>query len=407
MALIVQKYGGSSVATVEKIKHVANRVKETKERGNQVVVIVSAMGDTTDDLISLAKQISTHPNNREMDMLMTTGEQVSIALISMALQEIGVDAISLTGWQAGIKTEEVFSKARIVDINTKKIEEELEKNRIVIVAGFQGISDNKEITTLGRGGSDTTAVALAAALKADQCEIYTDVLGVYTADPRIVKESRKLQSISYDEMLELATLGAVVLHPRAVEYAKMYNVTLYVRSTFSNDIGTRVEEVQSMEKGLVVTGIAHDLDVTKVQVLGMVKSFTAIPLLFNKLAEARINVDIIVHSEVTNEKMNIAFTISQNDLHDTIAVLEESREILQYDELRFEQDLAKVSIVGAGMITNPGVAAKMFSVLSSSEIPVKMISTSEIKVSVVIPKEQAKIAVNILHNEFSLNSQTA
>ncbi len=407
MALIVQKYGGSSVATVEKIKHVANRVKETKEKGNQVVVIVSAMGDTTDDLISLAKQISTHPNNREMDMLMTTGEQVSIALISMALQEIGVDAISLTGWQAGIKTEEVFSKARIVDINTNKIEEELEKNRIVIVAGFQGISDNKEITTLGRGGSDTTAVALAAALKADQCEIYTDVLGVYTADPRIVKESRKLQSISYDEMLELATLGAVVLHPRAVEYAKMYNVTLYVRSTFSNDIGTRVEEVQSMEKGLVVTGIAHDLDVTKVQVLGMVKSFTAIPLLFNKLAEARINVDIIVHSEVTNEKMNIAFTISQNDLHDTIAVLEESREILQYDELRFEQNLAKVSIVGAGMITNPGVAAKMFSVLSSSEIPVKMISTSEIKVSVVIPKEQAKIAVNILHNEFSLNSQTA
>jgi len=403
MGLIVQKYGGTSVGTIERILRVADRIVSYKEAGHDMVVVVSAMGKSTDVLLDMAKQIAPHPSERELDMLLTTGEQVSIALLAMALQQKGYDAISLTGWQAGITTESVHGKARIRQIDNKRILSELKQGRIVIVAGFQGWSEEGEITTLGRGGSDTSAVALAASLNADQCEIFTDVAGVFTADPRVVPAARKLNSISYDEMLELANLGAGVLHPRSVEAAKKYKVRLVVRSSFTEEEGTYVEEVADMETGRVVSGVAHDEDVAKVTVVGMPARVGTLSRLFNTLADHQVNVDIIIQSSYDAAVTNISFTVAADDLKKTLDTLASHQEHLGFEKVDHEEGLSKVSIVGAGMVNNPGVAADMFRVLAENEITIKMVSTSDIKVSCVIPAEHTALAVRALHTAYGLD----
>ncbi|NWQ42938.1 aspartate kinase [Bacillus sp. EB106-08-02-XG196] len=405
MGLIVQKFGGTSVGSVERILNVAQRVKVETDQGNQVVVVVSAMGKSTDQLVNLAKEISGQPNKRDMDMLLSTGEQVTIALLSMALNEQKLPAVSFTGWQAGIVTEPIHGNARITTINTDAVKNQLAYGKVVIVAGFQGVTENGEITTLGRGGSDTTAVALAAALKADKCDIYTDVTGVFTTDPRYVKSARKLKSVSYDEMLELANLGAGVLHPRAVEFAKNYQVRLEVRSSLERVEGTVIEEEASMEQNLVVRGVAFEDEITKVSVLGLTNSLTSLSTIFTTLAENHLNVDIIVQSTTEAETANLAFSIKTDDLLETLNVLENNKDVLNYDQLDAENKLAKVSIVGSGMISNPGVAAKMFEVLAANQIQIKMVSTSEIKVSAVVEEKHMLKAVEVLHQAFGLNSE--
>ena len=404
MGLIVQKFGGTSVGSVERILNVAARVKSETDQGNQVVVVVSAMGKSTDQLVNLAKEISATPNKRDMDMLLSTGEQVTISLLSMALNEQNLPAVSFTGWQAGIVTEPVHGNARITTINTESVKNQLAEGNVVIVAGFQGITEDGEITTLGRGGSDTTAVALAAALNADKCDIYTDVTGVFTTDPRYVKSARKLQSVSYDEMLELANLGAGVLHPRAVEFAKNYQVKLEVRSSMERVEGTVIEEEASMEQNLVVRGVAFEDEITKVSVLGLANSLTSLSTIFTTLAENHLNVDIIVQSTTEAETANLAFSIKTQDLMETLNVLENSKDVLNYEQLDAENKLAKVSIVGSGMISNPGVAAKMFEVLAANEIQIKMVSTSEIKVSAVVEEKHMLKAVEVLHQAFGLST---
>ena len=403
MGLIVQKFGGTSVGSVERILNVAERVTEEKNRGNNVVVVVSAMGKTTDQLVGLAKGITDNPSKREMDMLLTTGEQTTIALLAMALIEKGQDAVSYTGWQAGITTESVHGSARIMDIETGRLKKDLEAGKIVIVAGFQGVSIDGEITTLGRGGSDTTAVALAAALKADKCDIYTDVTGVFTTDPRFIREARKLASVSYDEMLELANLGAGVLHPRAVEYAKNYQVPLEVRSSLERESGTVIEEEVSVEQNLVVRGVAFEEEITRVSVVGLPNSLTGLSSIFTTLATNRINVDIIIQSTTEKQTTNLSFSIKSSDLEATLAVLESVKVTLGYERIDAEQGLAKVSIVGSGMISNPGVAAGMFEVLAANEVEIKMVSTSEIKVSAVVEQRQMLLAVDALHQAFNLS----
>ncbi|OIK10037.1 aspartate kinase [Bacillus sp. MUM 116] len=406
MGLIVQKFGGTSVGSVERIMYVAERVKEETILGNQVVVVVSAMGKSTDQLLNLAKEITPHPSKREMDMLLTTGEQVTIALLSMALNQKGLDAVSFTGWQAGIVTEPVHGNARITDVRTEAIESRLSNGKVVIVAGFQGITESGEITTLGRGGSDTTAVALAAALKADRCDIYTDVSGVFTTDPRYIKGARQLKSISYDEMLELANLGAGVLHPRAVEFAKNYQVRLEVRSSMEKVKGTIIEEEATMEQNLVVRGVAFEDEITKVTVLGLANSLTSLSTIFTTLAQHHINVDIIIQSTTEAGAANLSFSIKTDDLMETLKVLEDHKELLNYEQIDAENQLSKVSIVGSGMISNPGVAARMFEVLASNDIQVKMVSTSEIKVSAVVEEENMHKAVQALHDAFELAALT-
>lgn len=401
MATIVQKFGGTSVGSIERIQNVANRVIEEVENGNYVVVVVSAMGKTTDELVQLAKQISSQPSKREMDMLLSTGEQVSIALLALALQEKGYQAVSLTGWQAGIQTEAVHGNARIMEIDTSRIRQYLQEGKIVIVAGFQGITENGEITTLGRGGSDTTAVALAAALQADKCDIYTDVTGVFTTDPRYVKQARKLQEISYDEMLELANLGAGVLHPRAVEFAKNYQVPLEVRSSMEQERGTIVKEDVSMEQHLIVRGIAFEDQVTKVTVQGLSKGLWTLPTIFTALANRGINVDIIIQSMTNNDTTSVSFSIRTEDLQETLEVLQSWQGV----KVEYESQLAKVSIVGSGMISNPGVAAQMFQVLADCGVEVKMVSTSEIKISTIIAQEKMVAAVEALHEAFQLDEK--
>ena len=402
MGIIVQKFGGTSVASVERILNVASCVKEEIDRGNNVVVVVSAMGKSTDTLVGLAKEISPQPNKREMDMLLSTGEQVTIALLSMALNQQGLDAVSFTGWQAGIMTEPVHGNARISNIKTAAIETQLEAGKVVIVAGFQGITVDGEITTLGRGGSDTTAVALAAALKADKCDIYTDVTGVFTTDPRYVKNARKLLSVSYDEMLELANLGAGVLHPRAVEFAKNYQVRLEVRSSMEKIEGTIIEGEAAMEQNLVVRGVAFEDEITKVTVLGLANSLTSLSTIFTTLAENHLNVDIIIQSTTEGGSANLSFSIHTDDLLETLNVLEDNKSVLNYEQIDAENKLAKVSIVGSGMISNPGVAAKMFEVLAENNIQIKMVSTSEIKVSAVVEEKNMLKAVEALHEAFEL-----
>lgn len=406
MGLIVQKFGGTSVGTVERIKNAASRTVEEMQNGNNIVVVVSAMGKTTDHLVDMANEISSAPSRREMDMLLTTGEQVTIALYSMALAQMGIEAVSYTGWQAGIKTEDVHSNARIVNIETDRIKNDLEHGKVVIVAGFQGVTDDGQITTLGRGGSDTTAVALAAALKADKCDIYTDVTGVFTTDPRYVKSARKLLSVSYDEMLELANLGAGVLHPRAVEFAKNYGLPIEVRSSMEKERGTIIEEEIGMEQNLIVRGVAFEDKITRVSVLGVSSSLKGLSTIFTTLAQNHINVDIIVQSRTEADSANISFSIKSNDLPETLDVLERNKELLNYKAIESETGLAKVSIVGSGMVSNPGVAAKMFEVLEGHGVQVKMVSTSEIKVSTVIEEKQMVNAVESLHEAFELYSES-
>lgn len=406
MGIIVQKFGGTSVGTAEKILNVADRIIQEKDNGNDIVVVVSAMGKSTDQLVALAAQITAKPSKREMDMLLTTGEQVTISLLSMALKEKGYDAISFTGWQAGIKTEAAHGNARIMKMNPDKIKRELTNGKIVVVAGFQGVSNDHQITTLGRGGSDTTAVALAAALHADKCDIYTDVTGVFTTDPRYVKTARKLEAISYDEMLELANLGAGVLHPRAVEFAKNYNVPLEVRSSIENERGTIIEEDTKMEQNLVVRGIAFEDQVTRVSVLGLPNGLTTLSTIFSTLANHSLNVDIIIQSTTSDNKTSISFSVKTRDLEDTITILEQHKSVLNYERIESESGLSKVSIVGSGMVSNPGVAAEMFEVLAKQGIEVKMVSTSEIKVSTVISREHMVNAVDILHSAFELSKDT-
>ncbi|MFT4399826.1 aspartate kinase [Bacillus sp. SW14] len=403
MGLIVQKFGGTSVGSVEKINNAANRVIAEKQKGHQVVVVVSAMGKSTDALVSLAKDITDQPSKREMDMLLATGEQVTISLLSMALQEKGYDAVSYTGWQAGIRTESVHGNARITDIDTTVLADQLEQGKVVIVAGFQGTTEDCEITTLGRGGSDTTAVALAAALKADKCDIYTDVPGVFTTDPRYVKSARKLAGISYDEMLELANLGAGVLHPRAVEFAKNYQLPLEVRSSTETEAGTLIEEESSMEQNLIVRGIAFEDQITRVTIYGLTSGLTTLSTIFTTLAKRNINVDIIIQTQAGDHDAGISFSVKSEDADQTVEVLEEYKGALEFEKIETESKLAKVSIVGSGMVSNPGVAAEMFAVLAEKNILIKMVSTSEIKVSTVVSENDMVKAVEALHDAFELS----
>ncbi|WP_339324242.1 aspartate kinase [Paenibacillus sp. FSL W8-0194] len=404
MSLYVMKFGGSSVGDTERMKRVAKRIVEKQDEGHQCVVVVSAMGDTTDDLIDQAKLLNPNPPAREMDMLMTTGEQISIALLSMAIHDLGRSAVSLTGWQAGFRTEPVHGKARITDITPERVMSALNENHIVIVAGFQGMTEDGEITTLGRGGSDTTAVALAAAIKADVCEIYTDVDGIYSTDPRIVKCARKLAEISYDEMLELANLGAAVLHPRAVEYAKHHNVQLVVRSSFNYNEGTAVKEETSVEQGVVVSGIAYDKNVARISILGVEDVPGVLAQVFGALAEAQINVDIIVQSGVQDGRADFSFTTSLAECDLALEVIQGLRSKLPYRDVTSERDLVKVSIVGAGMISHPGVAAQMFDVISQQGVSIKMVSTSEIKTSCVIENGNLEQVVRALHTAYNLDT---
>ncbi|RED89424.1 aspartate kinase [Cohnella phaseoli] len=404
MSLIVMKFGGSSVGTTERMSRVAQRIVDKKLQGDRVVVVVSAMGDTTDDLIDKASEINANPPAREMDMLLTTGEQISVALLSMAIHKLGHEAKSYTGWQAGIVTEATHGKAKISDISPERIFAALDDGNIVIVAGFQGMSEAGEITTLGRGGSDTTAVALAAALKADMCEIYTDVDGIYSTDPRIVKCARKLDEISYDEMLELAHLGAAVLHPRAVEYAKHNKVNLVVRSSFTNNEGTLVREEAEMEQGIVVRGIAADKNVARISVLGVEDTPGVLADMFGALARNDINVDIIVQSGVQDGGADFSFTVSVADRQKALDVLASIKSEVPYREATFEEGLVKVSIVGAGMVSNPGVAAQMFEAISDVGVNIKMVSTSEIKVSCVIAAEPLQDVIRALHTAFGLDT---
>ncbi|MCR6545890.1 aspartate kinase [Dehalobacterium formicoaceticum] len=409
MAIVVQKFGGSSVADSESIKRVAKRVGAAFDQGNQVVVVVSAMGDTTDHLIDLAKQVTKNPPKREMDMLLSTGEQQSMALLAMALQHIGYPSVSLTGQQAGIHTDMVYAKSKILSIDTSRLEKELKQNHIVIVAGFQGVTQDNEITTLGRGGSDTSAVALAASLGADVCEIFTDVEGVYTTDPRLVPKARKLTSITYDEMLELASLGAAVLHPRSVEVAKQFNVKIHVRSSFNENEGTIVQEVESvdkiLEKDMVVQGVAYDLNTAKVTVFDIPDQPGSASKLFGALAEEKINVDMIIQSQQREGVTDISFTVTRDDVERANEIIGQVTKEIGAGDFSFDSGVAKISIVGAGMITNPGVAARMFKTLADQSINIEMISTSEIKVSCVIRAELAKKAVISLHDAFELEHE--
>ena len=399
MSLIVQKFGGSSVADTERIVNVASIIADTYRAGNEVVVVLSAQGDTTDDLIEEAAQISDAPSRREMDMLLATGEQISISLMAMALQKMGLPVISLTGWQVGMETDSNYSDARIKNVKGGRIREELDKNKIVIVAGFQGINKYEDITTLGRGGSDTTAVALAASLKADLCQIYTDVDGVYTADPRIVPGAVKLDEITYDEMLELASLGANVLHNRSVEMAKRYNVNLEVVSSFTRRPGTKVREGSSVEK-MQVSGVARDLNVAMIALIGLDDMPGVAFKIFSVLAQRKINVDIILQSIGRSGTKDISFTIAKSNLPAAVEILNENQQRLGFRELHVNDQLVKVSIVGAGMINNPGVAAGMFEALANSGINIQMISTSEIKVSVLLDIKEADRAVVAIHEKF-------
>jgi aspartate kinase len=403
MAIIVQKFGGTSVSSVERIRHVAEMVAKTKAFGYQCVVVVSAMGQSTDELIHLAYQISDKPSAREMDMLLTAGEQMSMALLTMALQAKDLKARSLTGWQAGIQTDQIHGKARVQQIDITSISACLERDEIVVVAGFQGVTADGQITTLGRGGSDTSAVTLAAALSAELCEIYTDVAGVYTADPCVIPLARKIDEISYEEMLELAHLGAGVLHPRAVECALIHQVHLMVRSSFVDESGTRIKEVHTMEKKLHVSGITHDLSVARMKVFDLPNREDTLTKLFTLLAEAHINVDMIVQSEHDQGQMDVAFSVAEEEGKLAQQLLEKAREELKYDRLLLETGLAKVSAVGIGMMTNPGVAAKFFATLSEAGISIKMVSTSEIKISCLMERELALQAVWQLHTAFGLD----
>ena len=399
MSLIVQKFGGSSVADRDRIFNVAGIATRTFSDGNDVIVVVSAQGDTTDELLAKASEINRNPTTREMDMLLSTGEQISISLLAMAMQSLGFPVVSLTGWQMGLRTDSNHSSARIKSLTNTRIQEELSNRKIVIVAGFQGINKSYEITTLGRGGSDTTAVALAAQLRADLCQIYTDVDGVYTADPRKIKNAKKLDHISYDEMLELATMGAQVLHNRSVELAKRYNVNLEVLSSFSGQPGTIVKENDQMEK-MLVRGIAKDDDVAVIELID-VRDIPGIAFkVFSLIANKKISVDMILQSTGRNGNRDISFTIAKGNVDAAVKALDELKPVLGFSEVSVNEDVAKISLVGTGMINNAGIAAGMFEALSNSDINIQMISSSEIKISVLIDKKDADRAIQAIHDQF-------
>lgn len=404
MGLIVQKFGGSSVKDKECLMRVAKTVTDTYKAGNQVVVVVSAQGDTTDELIEKAKEINERASKREMDMLLSTGEQISIALLAMAIDKLGCPVVSLTGWQAGFITRSNHGAARIRRVETERLKRELDNNNIVVVAGFQGINRFDDITTLGRGGSDTSAVALAAALHADRCQIFTDVEGVYTADPRIVKDAVKLDEITYDEMLELASLGAGVLHNRSVEMAKKYHVNLEVLSSIVNKPGTIVKEAVKMEK-LLIKGVAKDEDVARIALIGLPDTPGIAFKIFSLLAARKINVDIILQSIGRHNTKDISFTVPLADKDTAIEILQEKFDILGAERIEAEDNVVKVSIVGAGMQSNPGVAAKMFEALYDANINIQMISTSEIKISVLIARKDADRAVVAVHDAFDFTEK--
>ncbi len=401
MSLIVQKFGGSSVRDAERVMNVARRVVDTYKAGNSVVVVVSAQGDTTDDLIEKAKEINPKASKREMDMLLSTGEQISISLLAMAIQTLGVNAVSLTGWQVGMNTDSKYGMARIKNIDGQRIRNELDDNKIVVVAGFQGINKYDDITTLGRGGSDTTAVAIAAALHADLCEIYTDVDGVYTTDPRIVPEAKKLNEVSFDEMLELASLGANVLHNRSVEMAKKYNVNMSVRSSLNMNEGTYVKEESKVEKTLV-RGVARDNDVARIAVCNLKDEPGIAFKIFSILAKKGINVDIILQSIGREGSKDISFTVTEENAQKAEEILMEEKAYLGFEEIKVSTHFSKVSIVGSGMVNNPGVASTMFEALYDANINIHMIATSEIKVSVLVNEDNADAAVKAIHAKFNL-----
>ncbi|MDR8408128.1 aspartate kinase [Nonomuraea sp. 3-1Str] len=411
MALVVQKYGGSSVADASCIKRVAQRIVATKKAGNDVVVIVSAMGDTTDELLDLAEQVSPLPPGRELDMLLTSGERISMALLAMAIANLGHEARSFTGSQAGVITDSTHGKARIIDVTPSRIREALDLGHIAIVAGFQGVSqDTKDITTLGRGGSDTTAVALAAALQADVCEIYTDVDGIFTADPRIVPPARKIPRISYDEMMEMAACGAKILHLRCVEYARRFDLPIHVRSSFSTKEGTWVvsdpyTEGTEMEQP-IISGVAHDRSEAKITVVGVPDKVGEAAAIFKTLADAEINIDMIVQnvSAAATGRTDISFTLPTADSSTALTALKKIQGDIAYESLLFDDQIGKVSLIGAGMRSHPGVTATFFAALADAGVNIEMISTSEIRISVVVGQDGVDAAVAAAHSAFDLDA---
>ncbi len=405
MALVVQKYGGSSVADVRRIKKVASRIVRTKNQGHRVVVVVSALGKTTDELVKLAGHITQCPSEREMDMLLSTGEQVSVSLLAMAIHHLGVSAISFTGPQVGIITDPFHTKARILNISTDRIHKALRAGQVVIVAGFQGKTDAGEITTLGRGGSDLTAVALAKALNAKQCEIYTDVDGIFTADPRIVPEARKIDVISYDEILELAALGAKVMHSRSVEVGKKFNVPIYVRHSQKDAEGTLItKETKNMED-VVVSGVALTEDEAKVTIFKVPDRPGVAAKLFKRLADASINIDMIIQNKTETKTTDISFTVFKNELSRAMPVVRQAAKMIHAKHITCDENIAKVSVIGVGMRSHTGIASKMFGALAQRKINIDMISTSEIKISCVVDGEKGKNALRILHKEFELDKK--
>ncbi|MEU3843188.1 MULTISPECIES: aspartate kinase [unclassified Streptomyces] len=412
MGLVVQKYGGSSVADAEGIKRVAKRIVEAKKNGHQVVAVVSAMGDTTDELIDLAEQVSPIPAGRELDMLLTAGERISMALLAMAIKNLGHSAQSFTGSQAGVITDSVHNKARIIDVTPGRIRDSLDEGNIAIVAGFQGVSqDTKDITTLGRGGSDTTAVALAAALDAEVCEIYTDVDGVFTADPRVVKKARKIDWISFEDMLELAASGSKVLLHRCVEYARRYNIPIHVRSSFSGLQGTWVSSEPIGDKQVeqaIISGVAHDTSEAKVTVVGVPDKPGEAAAIFRTIADAEINIDMVVQnvSAAATGLTDISFTLPKTEGRKAIDALEKNRSGIGFDSLRYDDQIGKISLVGAGMKTNPGVTADFFTALSDAGVNIELISTSEIRISVVTRADDVPEAVRAVHTAFGLDSDS-
>lgn len=400
MSLIVQKFGGTSVADAERLRHVAKIITDTYAQGHRVVAVLSAQGDTTDELIEKAKEINPNPSPREMDMLLSTGEQISVSLCAMAIEAMGYPVVSLTGWQSGVLTNTVSMNARIKRLDTERVEAELDRRRIVIITGFQGINRLGDITTLGRGGSDTSAVALAAALHADLCQIYTDVDGVYTADPREVKGARKLDEITYNEMLELATLGAQVLHNRSVEMAKKYNIKLEVLSSFTGRPGTKIKEVAKGVEKSYISSVAKDKNIARIALLGVPDETGTSFKVFSLLAANNINVDIILQGIGQAERKDICFTVAEGDLEKASGLLREHQESIGFRSMETNADVAKVSVVGAGMIGSPGVAAKLFEALYDAGININMISTSEIKISVLVDRKDAAKAVQVIHDKF-------
>jgi aspartate kinase len=402
MAIVVQKYGGSSVGDAEKIKNVARRIARAKDKGNEVVAVVSAMGDTTDELVELAYSVTDQPSEREFDVLLSTGEIVSSTLLAMALRAMGYEAISLSGAQAGIRTDAAYSRARIVGVDPERIVKELDKGRIVIVAGFQGVTEEMDTTTLGRGGSDTTAVALAVSLGAEACQIYTDVEGVYTADPRIVPEAKKLDEIGYEEMLELASYGAKVMHPRAVELGELFNMPILVASSFTDSPGTLIHGGEAMEVRNKVRSIAHDMDVAKITVVGVPDRPGIAAAIFEPLAKANVSVDTIVQNASIKNITDLTFTVAKSQLRKAMEVVKPIAHSIGAGECVSDAKLGKVSIIGTGMQNTPGFAARMFSALSEQGVNIQLISTSEIRITCIIAEDKVKDAVKALHRAFEL-----